>query len=63
MCAYQLERVLTDKALAEDLSRHARALALVRNNPETVVNRQLEIYRQVVAAGAAWQQQAKQKCS
>jgi len=52
MCAYQLERVLIDQRLAERLSDKARAVALVRNNPYTIVKNQLEIYRQVIAGGA-----------
>ena len=48
MCAYQLERVLTDQRLAGRLSGKARAVALVRNNPKEIVENQLEIYRQVM---------------
>lgn len=50
MCARQLERILTEQELAEKLSHNARAIALVRNNPETIVKNQLEIYRQVITA-------------
>jgi glycosyltransferase involved in cell wall biosynthesis len=49
MCAYQLERILSDQGLAEKLSHNARAIALNRNNPEAVVTNQLEIYRKVIA--------------
>lgn len=49
MAAYQLERILTDRALAERLSRNARAVALVRNDPQRILQNQLEIYRQVLA--------------
>lgn len=49
MCAYQLARVITDRALAEGLSTRAREVALVRNAPERIIPRQLEIYRQVLA--------------
>jgi L-malate glycosyltransferase len=48
MCAYQLERVLTDRELALRLSRQARQIALVRNDRQAIVQRQLEIYRQVL---------------
>jgi glycosyltransferase involved in cell wall biosynthesis len=48
MCAYQLERVLTDKELALRLSRESRKIAMFRNDRQRVVQRQLEIYRQVV---------------
>ncbi len=48
MCAYQLERLLTDEALAKRLSRESRKVAAVRNNRQRIVQRQLEIYRQVL---------------
>jgi glycosyltransferase involved in cell wall biosynthesis len=48
MCAYQLERVLTDEDLALRLSRESRKIATVRNGRQRIVQRQLEIYRQVV---------------
>lgn len=50
MCAFQLERVLTDADLALRLSVHSRKTAAVRNDRERIVRRQLEIYRQVVDA-------------
>jgi glycosyltransferase involved in cell wall biosynthesis len=50
MCAYQLERVLTDKELALSLSRESRRIGIVRNDRQRVVHRQLEIYRQVLEA-------------
>jgi glycosyltransferase involved in cell wall biosynthesis len=49
MCAYQLERLLRDRALAERLSLRAREIALVRNDREQIVRNQVEIYRQVLA--------------
>lgn len=52
MCAYQLERILTDQGLAERHSHNARAVALMRNNLGTIVKNQLEIYRQVIANGS-----------
>lgn len=48
MCAYQLERLLTDRGLAKRLSRRAREVALVRNDRERIVRNQIEIYRQVL---------------
>ena len=48
MCAYQLERVLTDEALALRLSRESRKIAVLRNDRQRIVGRQLKIYRQVV---------------
>jgi len=50
MCAYQLERLLTDQALAERIGKRAREIALVRNDPERIVRNQIEIYRQVLAS-------------
>jgi glycosyltransferase involved in cell wall biosynthesis len=51
MCAYQLERVLTDKELALRISLESRKIATVRNDRARIVQRQLEIYRQVVEEG------------
>ena len=48
MCAYQLERLLTDQELAMHLSRESRKIAAVRNDRRRIVQRQLEIYRQVL---------------
>ncbi|MDD5676903.1 MAG: glycosyltransferase [Kiritimatiellae bacterium] len=48
MCAHQLERVLTNKALALQLSRESRKIAAVRNDRQKIVQRQLEIYRQIL---------------
>jgi glycosyltransferase involved in cell wall biosynthesis len=51
MCAYQLERILTDKDLAMRLSQASRQIAVVRNDRKQIVQRQLKIYRQVVGEG------------
>jgi hypothetical protein len=51
MCAYQVERLLTDQSLAERISDKARAVALIRNDPKMIIANQLEIYRQVIATG------------
>jgi glycosyltransferase involved in cell wall biosynthesis len=48
MCAFQLERLLMDRALAEQLSRRSREIALARNDRDRIVRRQIEIYRQVL---------------
>ena len=48
MCAYQLERVLTDAELTLRLSRESREIAAARNDRQRIVQRQLEIYRQVL---------------
>jgi glycosyltransferase involved in cell wall biosynthesis len=48
MCAHQLERVLTDRDLAQRLSRESRKIATVRNDRQRIVERQLEIYQRVL---------------
>lgn len=49
MCAHLLALVLTDSELALRLSRISRQVAVARNNPERIVQRQLEIYRHVLS--------------
>lgn len=51
MCAYQLERVLRNRKLAVRLSQQARAVAAIRNDRQQIVQRQLDIYQQVLQAG------------
>jgi glycosyltransferase involved in cell wall biosynthesis len=53
MCAWQLERLMTDRDLAMRLSESARATALVRHNPARIVQKQLEIYQNVINRGIA----------
>jgi glycosyltransferase involved in cell wall biosynthesis len=48
MCAYQLQRVLTDDKLADRISKASRKIGAVRNDRQRIVKRQLEIYRQVL---------------
>lgn len=50
MCAWQLERVLTDQVLSSRLAGNARAAALARNDPEKILARQLDIYRQIIGS-------------
>ena len=50
MCAYQIERVLSNAKLAQRLSLESRRIALVRNNRQRIVEKQLEIYENVVEA-------------
>lgn len=50
MCAYQLERILTNPELATHLSDQSRAIALVRNDRERIVQNQLAIYHEVIGA-------------
>ena len=48
-CAFQLERLLTDHELTSRLSQHARQIAANRNDPQRIIRRQIDIYRQVIA--------------
>jgi len=48
VCAYQLERLLTNQGLAMRLSQESRKIASVRNDRQRIVQRQLEIYKQVL---------------
>jgi glycosyltransferase involved in cell wall biosynthesis len=52
MCSYQVERLLTNRDLANRLSLNARAVALKRNDPAKIVANQIEIYQQVMAASS-----------
>lgn len=51
ICAYQMERALTDKGLSIRLSQEARKIALARNDRKRVIERQMNIYRLVLDAG------------
>lgn len=51
MCAYQLERTLTDQRLALGLSQESRKIASVRNDRQRIIRRQLQIYRQILDHG------------
>lgn len=53
MCAYQLERILTDEALALRLSRQGQAAVAARNNLGRVVGQLLQVYREVAHAPAS----------
>jgi glycosyltransferase involved in cell wall biosynthesis len=48
LCAYQLERVLTDKGLAEQLSTAAREIAMIRNDQDKIISHYLEMYRHII---------------
>jgi glycosyltransferase involved in cell wall biosynthesis len=52
MCTFQLERVLKDRELAVRLSNQARKAAVVRHDRKTLVQQQIETYRQVLAEAA-----------
>lgn len=49
MCAFQIERILMNKELAESLSNEARIVALMRNDPEKIVNNQIRIYNNIMS--------------
>ena len=49
MCARQLERILTNRELASRLSCNARTGAQERNNPDSIIANQLDIYRRTIA--------------
>jgi glycosyltransferase involved in cell wall biosynthesis len=49
MCAYQLERVLTDRALGARLSSAARESAVKRHDPEKITSHYLHLYRQIIS--------------
>lgn len=49
MCAYQLERVLTDPGLSRRLSMVSREIAKGRNERNRIIERQLETYRLILA--------------
>jgi len=48
MCAYQIERLFKDRTLAEKISCNARKTALTRNDRQKLIDRQIEIYREVL---------------
>ena len=50
MCTYQLERILTDRALAMRLSQESRAIAIQRNDLKRIVDRQVQIYKEILAS-------------
>jgi glycosyltransferase involved in cell wall biosynthesis len=49
MCAYQVERILLEKALAESVSDMARTTAMRRHNNEQIISKQIKIYEEVIA--------------
>ena len=49
MAAYQIQRVLTNHALAERLSKNGREVSLKRNDADSILQRQLSIYQQVIS--------------
>lgn len=49
MCAWQIKKVLTCPSLAARLSSAAREVGLLRNNPDDVLKRQVQIYEEVLS--------------
>jgi glycosyltransferase involved in cell wall biosynthesis len=47
VCAFQIERIFSDRNLAARLSKRARECALRQHDPERILTMQLDIYRQV----------------
>lgn len=47
-CASQIERIITNRKLAEDLSAESRRVAFQRNDPDKVWQKQVDIYKQVI---------------
>ena len=47
-CAYYIDRLVTDKALAERLSAAGRAKRLIENNRDSVLQTQLDIYQEII---------------
>jgi glycosyltransferase involved in cell wall biosynthesis len=50
MCAYQLDRLLKDRVLAERLSSKSREAAKVRNDRNYIIKNQLDIYRNILSS-------------
>lgn len=48
MCAYQLERILTDRALGERLSGAARMSAVVRHDQKKITTHYFQLYTQII---------------
>ncbi len=50
LCAWQLDRIFSDQDLASRLSQNARQTGLSRNDPLTVVERQIGIYNDILGS-------------
>jgi len=49
MCAFQIERVISNRELAESLSNMAMIKTLLRNDKEKIIKRQIQIYNEVIS--------------
>lgn len=47
-CAWQLERILRDQVLASHVSQNARQVGLQRNNSLAVLERQVDVYKEIL---------------
>lgn len=47
-CAWQIDRLITDRELATLISVDAQKIAIQRNNPEKLVSNQLSIYMKII---------------
>lgn len=48
-CAMQIDRILNDPGVAGRLSQNARETGLTRNDPQSVLRKQIEIYNAIIA--------------
>ena len=51
MCAFLIQRLLSDKRLSESLSNRARSDTLKRNDKLKILSNQLDIYKKVLNLG------------
>ena len=47
-CAAKIDRLLQDKELASRISEKARARRFIENDPETIVNKQISNYEELL---------------
>lgn len=48
ICAHQISRLLSSKVLADSISANSRAKAILRNDTNTIINKQIQIYKEVL---------------
>ena len=48
MCAYQIDRLLSDKEMAMHFSKKGRETAIKRNNPNKIIDNQIAIYKNIL---------------
>jgi len=47
-CAYQIEKLISNQTLAKKISIQSRAKGLIRNNKDSIIKNQLEIYNDII---------------